>query len=215
MTTTIDLSTVTEAVTLAASTVTETVTIDLSTTLQTVTLTVSENNPSGGGSVTSVNGQTGVVVLDADSIDDTATTNKFTTAADIAKLAGIEPSAQVNVNADWDAVSGDAVILNKPTLGTAALANTGDFATSAQGGKADTALQPSSIGVTVQGYSSVLENTTASFTTTDENKLDLAVVSDTTGITGADAISNIVSLTQAEYDAIAVPNATTLYVITD
>ena len=36
----------------------------------------------------------------------------------------------------------------------------------------------------------------------------------TTGITGADAITNMVSLTQAEYDAIT-PNASTLYVITD
>lgn len=37
--------------------------------------------------------------------------------------------------------------------------------------------------------------------------------SDTTGITGADAISNIVSLTQSEYDAIGSPNSSTLYVI--
>lgn len=37
---------------------------------------------------------------------------------------------------------------------------------------ADTALQAASIGVTVQGYSSVLANTTASFTTADETKLD-------------------------------------------
>jgi len=34
------------------------------------------------GEVISVNGQTGTVVLDADDIDDTTTTNKFVTAAD-------------------------------------------------------------------------------------------------------------------------------------
>ena len=39
------------------------------------------------------------------------------------------------------------------------------------------------------------------------------VQSNTTGITGADQITNIVSLTQAEYDAIGSPSATTLYVI--
>ena len=50
---------------------------------------------------------------------------------------------------------------------------------------------------------------------TDKVKLDAAVISDPTGITGADAVTNIVSLTQAEYDAIATPSATTLYVITD
>lgn len=36
--------------------------------------------------------------------------------------------------------------------------------------------------------------------------------SDNTGITGADRITNIVSLTQAEYDALT-PQPTTLYVI--
>lgn len=36
--------------------------------------------------------------------------------------------------------------------------------------------------------------------------------SDNTGITGADRVTNIVSLTQAEYDALT-PDASTLYVI--
>ena len=43
--------------------------------------------------VDSVNGNTGVVVLDADDISDAATTNKFTTSADISKLSGIESGA--------------------------------------------------------------------------------------------------------------------------
>jgi len=36
-------------------------------------------------------------------------------AADANKLAGIQPGAEVNVRADWNATSGDAYILNKPT----------------------------------------------------------------------------------------------------
>jgi hypothetical protein len=44
---------------------------------------------SGGGAVDSVNSQTGVVVLDADDIDDTSTTNKFVTSADITKLGNL------------------------------------------------------------------------------------------------------------------------------
>jgi hypothetical protein len=40
------------------------------------------------------------------------------------------------------------------------------------------------------------------------------VSSDVTGITGADQITNMVSLTQAEYDAIT-PNASTFYVIAE
>lgn len=39
-------------------------------------------------------------------------------ALDWQKLDGIESGAEVNVNADWDAVSGDAQILNKPTIPT-------------------------------------------------------------------------------------------------
>lgn len=38
--------------------------------------------------------------------------------------------------------------------------------------------------------------------------------SDPTGVTGADTVTNIMSLTQAEYDAIATPDASTIYIIT-
>jgi hypothetical protein len=44
-------------------------------------------SPAGGGAVDSVNGQTGTVVLDADDIDDTSTAHKFTTSADVTRLA--------------------------------------------------------------------------------------------------------------------------------
>ena len=50
----------------------------------------------GGAGVSSVNGQTGVAVLDADDISDTSTAKKFTSAAEIAKLAGIAAGATVN-----------------------------------------------------------------------------------------------------------------------
>lgn len=141
----------------------------------------SSGSGGGGGAVDSVNGQTGVVVLNADHIDDSATTNRFVTAADVAKLGnlsgtntgdqvlpgaltdldttvtgaqlnalktkvdGIAAGAEVNVNADWNAASGDAQILNKPTLGTAAAQNVSAFATATQGAKADTAVQPAAI----------------------------------------------------------------------
>ena len=48
-----------------------------------------------------------------------------------------------------------------------------------------------------------------------QTALDLKVDSNTTGIAGADAILNIVSLTTAEYTAISTPNASTIYIITD
>jgi len=50
--------------------------------------------------------------------------NSFST-ADATKLAGIATGAQVNVNADWNATSGDAQILNKPTIPVGT--NTGDM----------------------------------------------------------------------------------------
>lgn len=39
------------------------------------------------------------------------------TSAEKTKLSGIATGAEVNVNADWNATSGDAEILNKPTIG--------------------------------------------------------------------------------------------------
>ena len=44
---------------------------------------------------------------------------------------------------------------------------------------------------------------------------DIKITSNPTGITGADAVTNIVSLTTAEYAAIGSPDAATLYLITD
>jgi hypothetical protein len=58
------------------------------------------------------------------------------------KLATIQDGAEVNVNADWNATTGDAVILNKPTLGTIASRDTNEFASAEQGLKADSAVQP-------------------------------------------------------------------------
>lgn len=44
--------------------------------------------------------------------------NSGITADKVSKLDGIEAGAEVNVNADWNASSGDAQILNKPTFST-------------------------------------------------------------------------------------------------
>ena len=91
--------------------------------------------------------------------------------------------------------AGDAAVVTRGgdpaavvLVSTAAATDATDYATSAQGALADSAVQPASIAK--------------------------MVISDTTGIAGADAITNIVSLTQAEYDAIGTKNATTLYVVT-
>jgi len=62
----------------------------------------------GGSGVSSVNGLTGAVTIPISE-------ENFTTVLKT-KLDGIEAGAEVNVNADWNAISGDSEILNKPDL---------------------------------------------------------------------------------------------------
>jgi hypothetical protein len=67
---------------------------------------VNQQSGGGGGAVDSVNGQTGVVSLDTDNIPE-GNTNLY------------------NVQSNWTATTGAAVIINKPTLAT--VATTGDY----------------------------------------------------------------------------------------
>lgn len=63
------------------------------------------------------------------------------------------------VNTDWNATTGKAQLLNKPTLGSAATASTSDFATAVQGGKADSAVQPGDLAdVATSGSYNDLDN---------------------------------------------------------
>jgi len=64
---------------------------------------------------------------------------------------------------------------------------------------------------------SVNLDTIESDTITNNAKVGVTdeIPSDPSGVTGADAITNIISLTTAEYGAIGTPNASTVYIITD
>jgi len=80
--------------------------------------------------VASVNTQTGVVVLDADDISDTATTNKYMTAAEISKLAGIAALAEVNTINSGDNVSlltNNVPYLSQATTGTVFVSSLADL----------------------------------------------------------------------------------------
>lgn len=150
-------------------------------------------------------------------------------------------------------------------LSTAATTASTDYATAAQGGLADSAMQPGDdaadlgSGAATDGYvatadgagnvaweavpdayagaASEIHAATSKSTPVDADEIGLIdsaaswvlkkltwanlktalssmfLVSDTTGITGADRITNIVSLTQVEYDAIVTKSTTTIYII--
>ena len=66
------------------------------------------------GTVTNTAGDDAVIPL-ANGTNAGLSLNNYTT-AEKDKLAGVEDGSNVNVNADWNANSGDAEILNKPTL---------------------------------------------------------------------------------------------------
>jgi hypothetical protein len=111
---------------------------------------------------------------------------------DKTKLDGIEALADVT---DATNVAAAGALMDSEVTNLAAVKafDPTDYATSVQGALADSATQP---GDNV----STLVNDAA------------FIPSDPTGVTGADAITNVISLTQAEYDAIT-PNASTFYVI--
>ena len=101
---------------------------------------------------------------------------KIFTSGERDKLAGIADGAEVNVNADWDAVGGDAEILNKPAFGDITGSNIADFATSGQGALADTALQSGdNVSLLVNDTGYLLSGDNISLLTNDAGYITSAV----------------------------------------
>jgi hypothetical protein len=100
----------------------------------------------------------------------------------------------------------DASARTELGLGSAATSNSGDFASSVQGDKADTALQPSDIGSTVQAQDSVLDNTTASFTTAQESKLT-AITGTNTGDQDLSALATKANVLELDNTSPFTPSA--------
>jgi len=101
----------------------DTIDINISPVIETVALTIQPNLTTinvntitgGGGAVTSVNTLVGDVVLTQDTVLDGSTFKQYSL-TEKNKLAEIAAGAEVNVNADWNATTGDAQILNKPAI---------------------------------------------------------------------------------------------------
>ena len=95
--------------------------------------------------VQSVNSAIGAVVLDADDVNDTSTTHKFVTASDItnlSNLSGTNTGDQDLSSYQLQPTEGAFVDGDKTKLDGL---DSVDYATAVQGGKADTALQPTSV----------------------------------------------------------------------
>lgn len=132
--------------------------------------------------------------------DATTTDAGLMSAADKVKLNGIETGAEANVNADWNAVSGDAQILNKPNL--AAVATSGDYT--------DLTNKPTipsySAGANVQINDGVISATDTTYTAGSNVQINNGVISatDTTYSAGANIsinAQNEISATDTKYTA--------------
>lgn len=197
----------------------DTIDINITPIVETITLTIEPNLTTinvntmsgGGGAVDSVNGQTGVVVLDQDDIAD-GTTYKQYSLTEKNKLANIQDGAEVNVNADWNATSGDALILNKPTIpstsnfvpytGATTNVNLGEFEIKA----GQVSLDTSPTGTASVGTTRWNDNIGSSETTLKGGNVILK--------NGVDLVARIVNkvtpnttLTKAEYQVVRVSGA--------
>lgn len=139
--------------------------------------------------------------------------NAVLAAGDISGLASVATSGAYGDLSGLPSLGGAAALNVGTTAGTVAAGNDARLSTNITYDAATREVRSST------GDDAVLPLVTTSAaglaSAGDKQKINIAVVSDATGITGADAVTNIVSLTQAEYNAIASPSATTLYVITD
>ena len=146
--------------------------------------------------VDSVNSQTGAVVLDADDISDAATTNKFTTAANLTKLGNISVTQAV----DLDTMESDVATNNgkvSMVLGTAA----------------GTALEGDTNTISSAQESAITANTAKiSFDSTSSTKLGTieasADVTDTANVTAAGALMD--TEVDADIKTLALPANTTI-----
>jgi hypothetical protein len=146
---------------------------------------------------------------------------------------------EIVTQANWNSASGPSVILNKPTLGTAAATDSTAYATAAQGTKADSASQPGhnhSLGdITVSGATNgqvAAWNGTAWVPSTPaasgvssvagrDGAVTLtvadianAVGSVTTNIPNATPLTNMMQITSAGYSALGTNvSVNTLYII--
>jgi hypothetical protein len=143
-------------------------------------------------------------------------------ATELRSHLNVADGAERNVNADWTATSGDAQILNKPSipiassttpaaLGTAAVGTGTTFARADHVHALPTA---SAIGAAATSHTQEA-STISDSTPVGRSVLTAATQAAARAAIGAasDASAGFVQLTQAQFNALTAPNASTLYVI--
>jgi hypothetical protein len=131
------------------------------------------------------------------------------------------PGGSINLVSDANALAGS---INMSSSNTNEGGSINTYGAGSAGGSIDTwggggsinTRGTGSIGLGVSGTRTTLTGTaTADRAISLPNRGGTVVVSDTSAGSGSDVVNNIVSLTQAEYNAIGSPDAATLFLITD
>lgn len=139
-------------------------------------------------------------------------TEDYTT-AEKSKLAGIQAGAEVNVNADWNAVSGDAQILNKPTIPAQynPTAGTGVSITGTYPNQTITNTAPDQVVALTAGTGIGVSGTYPNFTITNSSPSSGGTVTSvaelTLGTTGTDLSSTVANSTSTPVITLNVPTA--------
>lgn len=147
------------------------------------------------------------------SVADNTAKNSYPS-ADATKLSGIETGAQVNVQSDWNATTGDAFIQNKPNIPAPAPVDSVNGDTGAVTLDTDDIAE----GTNNLYYTEarVSANTNVSNNTTKLNGIESGAevnTIDSDNSAGGTQILNVVSMTIGQYTG-ATKVATTLYIIT-
>ena len=182
------------------------------------------NTVAAGGAVDSVNGQTGTVVLDTDDVSEGATNYYYTEARVSANSSVAANTAKVGITTQQasDITTNNAKVGITTAQANEISANTLKVGITTQQAS-DITTNNSKVGITFNERLAIVDNSAKiSFDSASSTKLNGietgAEVNTIDSIvsgepTGSDQVINVVSLTQAEYDA-GTPVATTFYIIT-
>jgi hypothetical protein len=153
-------------------------------------------------------------------LDGKAATSHTHTASQVtdftAAAAAAAPVQSVNGNTGTVTVAVPSASTATPqALGTPAAGTSADYSRGDHIHAAPALNDLSNVSAATPSDNDVLVFDTATSTWIAEAPAASGIASDTTGITGASTITNIVAISQADYDDIVSPDAATLFLITD